>query len=340
MNNPSAIVTTRGDLVRDLNDLLQLSNVLMKSGLLPAGIKTPEAAAVIILKGRELGIGAMEAFAGINVISGKPTISPQLMLALINRSGLMEDLSINDDGKTCVVGMTRKGRKTHVERFSMEDAARMTTQEKGETISLANKYNWRSMPTVMRKWRAISACARVVFPDVIEGLYLPEEMGAEVDEEGEIVDAVAVTTSEPPSPIQQSTNVANPVKIMANVTAADGNGPISQSDPLQKELDEQGKIINATSSAKTLGLPDDHKFAKPQPTNGKGKRAVPVSAHWVRIIDRAIKAGYIPDNSTGSGIRLLNVIGAAGIETVNDSHLDEAWTAIKAHYEAKKTQAA
>ena len=39
----------------------------------------------------------------------------------------------------------------------------------------------------MYRWRAISACARVVFPDVITGIYTPDEMGAEVNLDGEVV---------------------------------------------------------------------------------------------------------------------------------------------------------
>ncbi len=191
MNDNALSTIVRGDLIASVDDLVRVASFLVKSGLLPSSIKTPEAAAAIILKGRELGIGAMEAFSGINVIQGKPTVAPQLMMALINRSGQLEDLSITDDGKTCTVTMTRKGRKPHTEQFGMDDAARMMTQEKGDTIPLANKYNWRQMPAVMRKWRAISACARVVFPDVIAGMYLPEEMGLEVNDEGEIVEGEA-----------------------------------------------------------------------------------------------------------------------------------------------------
>ncbi len=48
----------------------------------------------------------------------------------------------------------------------------------------------------MLRWRAVSACARVVFPDIISGLYTAEEMGAEVvlDEDG----AMQVVHADPP----------------------------------------------------------------------------------------------------------------------------------------------
>lgn len=67
----------------------------------------------------------------------------------------------------------------------------MKTQEyvNGEkkTISLSEKYNWKQQPQVMRKWRAVAKCARVAFPDVIAGLYTPDELGAHtIAETGEI----------------------------------------------------------------------------------------------------------------------------------------------------------
>jgi len=37
-----------------------------------------------------------------------------------------------------------------------------------------------SQSRVMLRWRAIAECARIVFPDVINDLYGPDEMGADV----------------------------------------------------------------------------------------------------------------------------------------------------------------
>lgn len=185
------LVVSNHEIISTIDDLMRISKTLIKSGMLPRDIKTEEQAAVIILKGRELGMPMMESFALINVIQGKPTVAPQGMLGLINRSRQMEDISVVDDGEKCTVTMKRRGRNPHSESFSMKDANMMqTTEGWGEnkkTIPLAQKYNWRQMPTVMRKWRAVAACARVVFPDVIGGMYTPEEMGADVDEDGEIV---------------------------------------------------------------------------------------------------------------------------------------------------------
>lgn len=158
--------------------MVDMARTLLTTGFLPQAIKTEGQAVAIILQGRELGIGPMAALGTINVIQGKPTISPQLMIALINRSGELEDMKCVDDGKQCVVVMKRKGRTPHSTTFSQADAV---------AAGLAGKDNWKKQPATMRQWRAIAACARVVFPDVILGLYTPDEMGADVNEDGEIV---------------------------------------------------------------------------------------------------------------------------------------------------------
>lgn len=155
------------------SDMLSQAQVLCKSGLIPA--KTPEAAVATMLKGREVGFGAMESFELISVIQGRPTVSPKGQLVQIYRSGCLERISITDDGETCTVTMTRKGGATHTATFSMADA---------KAAGLLGNDNWRKYPKQMRQWRAVGYCADVLFPDVIGGMYRPEEFGAVVDADG------------------------------------------------------------------------------------------------------------------------------------------------------------
>lgn len=162
---------------------------LVKTGFLPQAIKTPEQALAIILTGRELGIPAMTALNGINVIQGKPTISPQLMLGLIERSGQLDDIKIEASDEEVSVTMKRKGRSAHTEVFGWEQA---------KAMQLVSKDNYRKQATTMFKWRAVSACARVVFPDVLLGLYTHEELApdAQFNEDGEFIDSPKVEAVE------------------------------------------------------------------------------------------------------------------------------------------------
>jgi hypothetical protein len=127
-----------------------------------------------------LGIGAMAALNTINVIQGKPTISPQLMLGLINRSGELEDIKIDTSaqGATCVI--KRRGRSAYTAKFGPAEAAAM---------GLNGKDNYKKQAATMYKWRAVADACRATFADVLLGLYTPDEMGATTDvETGEIVE--------------------------------------------------------------------------------------------------------------------------------------------------------
>lgn len=157
--------------------LFDFGGMLVKSGMLPQSVRTPEAAVAIMVKGMELGLPAMAALNGITVIQGKPTVSPQLMLSLINRSGQLENIEIDTGRDGATVTMKRRGRTPFTAKFGPTEA---------QAMGLNTKDNYKKQPAVMYQWRAVAACARVVFPDVIDGLYTPEEMGADVsvDEDG------------------------------------------------------------------------------------------------------------------------------------------------------------
>jgi hypothetical protein len=157
--------------------MCQMAEVFIRSRMLPPSIQTPDQAIVIMVKGQELGLQPLQAVNGINVIQGKPTVSPQLMLSLINRSGKLEDIKFEIGADYVACTMKRWDRTPHTERFGAKEA---------QLMGLISKDNYKRQPLVMYKWRAVAACARTIFPDVIDGLYTPEEMGADVvvDDEG------------------------------------------------------------------------------------------------------------------------------------------------------------
>lgn len=179
---------------QDFNTLKEIGRMAISSGLIPTTIKTPEQAMIILLKGRELGIPPMQAFSSIAVVSGKPTMSAELMLSLIykNVPGAIVNYLRSDD-KACEIEAKRPGGKPAKFSFSMADA---------ERAGLAGKGPWKQYPAALLRARTISAMARAVFPDALSGVvYTPEELGAQVDDEGDIVSAPIIET--PPAPVVQ-----------------------------------------------------------------------------------------------------------------------------------------
>lgn len=149
------------------NIMRQQAEVLVKSGFLPMAINTPEKALAIMQKGKELGIPPMEAMSSINIIQGKPSVSPQLMLAIARRTGQLEDLQMKVTDKGATVIVKRKGQSPHETSFGIKEAT---------DLQLIGKDNYKKQPGVMFQWRALAQNLRITFPDAIAGLYLIEEM--------------------------------------------------------------------------------------------------------------------------------------------------------------------
>lgn len=179
MNLPT--LTNSLPTAQEFATMKELGNMAIKSGFLPTSIKTPEQAVIIMLKGRELGIPPMQAFSSIAVVNGKPTMSAELMLSKIFQAipGAVVNYTRNDNVE-CVISAKRPGGKFTTFSFSMEDAKR---------ANLAGKGPWVTYPAAMLRARAISAMARALFPDALSGVvYTPEEMGAIVNDDGEVVE--------------------------------------------------------------------------------------------------------------------------------------------------------
>lgn len=168
------------------------ASMLVKSGFLPSSINSPEKAVAIMLKGRELGIPAMQAFAQISVIQGKPAAGAELMLALIYRGcpGAKVEY-VSRTNEACEILATRPGMKPQTFKYTMDDA---------KAAGLAGKDNWKKFPRIMLSWRCVAEAARSVFPDCIMGMsHTPEELNPDitVDVEGRI-EAIPVEKIEPP----------------------------------------------------------------------------------------------------------------------------------------------
>jgi len=175
------VVLVNNELSRQVdsqNSMLEQASTWVKSGLLPASIKTPEQAVVIALKGRELNLQTMASFEMIDVIMGKPALKPKGMAALCFKGGVrtktIKDFEpIKDEaGKTIdmetIIRFYRDGIEEDV-RYTFKDA---------QGLGLTSKDNWKKQPGVMMYWRCFSKGANRVCPDLIGGLYTTEELAS------------------------------------------------------------------------------------------------------------------------------------------------------------------
>lgn len=167
--------------------------LLVRTGFLPKAIQAPEQAIAIILKGRELDIGPMHAFNAINVIEGRLSVSPELMLHLIFRAYPNTKIKYNVmTNQKCEIEVGRPGQQPALFSFSIEDARK---------AGLINKHNWRTYPRAMLRSRAIAEMARSLFPDAIAGCtYTPDELGADTNED----QTELAQPTEPKDPIKKA----------------------------------------------------------------------------------------------------------------------------------------
>jgi len=167
-------------------DAQQMAVELVRSGLLPNGIKSPQAALAIMITGRELGLTAMQALRGIHVIEGKPTISADMMLALVRRSGECQWWrTVESTAERCTMSTLRRGEtEPTTVTWTMADAQR---------AGLGGRGPWRAYPSAMLRARAKADLARLVYPDVVLGVYAREELA----EEREPVTIDATLVAEP-----------------------------------------------------------------------------------------------------------------------------------------------
>jgi hypothetical protein len=169
-----------------LND----AQLLVRSGILPKTIDTPEKAVTIALNGRDLGISATVAFNNIWILDGKPSLSAGLVTALANRAGLRfswlsdkadvlgpeYDANGQPTGREVVVDW--KWEVEMMERWGNEVLkSRMQLlwsecQQSGWT----NKDPWKKHPRAMARARLIVQCIRAHRPDVLMGMQSFEEL--------------------------------------------------------------------------------------------------------------------------------------------------------------------
>lgn len=153
------------------NQMRQQADVLVKSGFFP--VKTAEQALAILMTGKELGFQPMQSMRLIDVIQGKVALNAGGMATLVQRycqkhGGYLRQVALDNDRCT-VEYMRAEWPEAQRFTFTMDDA---------EEAGLAGRDMWKKHPRNMLYARAISNACRMGWPEVIAGIYDPEELGA------------------------------------------------------------------------------------------------------------------------------------------------------------------
>ena len=196
--NETSVAIKMQDLSPEYAEIMVLGNVLQKSGYFK-DVQDQAQAVTKILFGRELGFSPIVSMGGIHIIEGKPALSSNLMATLIKRSGKYDYRVKRWTVTECVITFKEKvdGKWEDVgdASFTMDDAR--TAQVKFE--GARGPSGWKKFPKAMLFARALSQGLRAYCPDVSAApVYVPEEMGADVNEDGDVVSVPAPRNVTPP----------------------------------------------------------------------------------------------------------------------------------------------
>ena len=158
----------------------ELASLMAAAEWAPSSYRSNEGTYVIekiilgIMHGAAVGLGPFAAIHAIAVIDGHPTIWGDGALALVERSGLVEDMREDytldaEEGLTAVCTIRRRPWPTPITRrfsMAMAEAARLTMKEGP----------WQTYPRRMLMMRARSWALRDGFADVLRGLSIREEV--------------------------------------------------------------------------------------------------------------------------------------------------------------------
>ena len=227
----------------------QLAEVIADTEFVPKAMRGhPDKVCAAIMYGDELGIGPMQALAGIAIIDGHPQPTAELMRALVNRAG--HQIGVHEmTGHKCRVSGLRAGRPES-ERVYVE-----WSWDMAKAAGLSGKQNWRAYPRAMLLARATSDLARILFPDVVKGMsYIAEDDSALTLGMGWQEQEDAPTAPELPRP--QRKRRPRPSSLPSpghHVATEDKPGPDGSVDVPLPEAGERG--APAPEVGRDLGLP-------------------------------------------------------------------------------------
>ena len=153
-----------------LDDVARVAGIAARSGL--ARVSKPEEAAIILMTGMELGLTPMQSLRGIYIVEGRPVLAADTMVAIVTRSGACRYWrTIETSAERCTIETQRVDDATIYRRaWTLDDAKR---------AGLVGKGTWAKYPAAMLRHRCAADLAREVYPEILLGMYDPDEISTD-----------------------------------------------------------------------------------------------------------------------------------------------------------------
>ena len=159
---------------RSMDEAVRLAQRMFESRLFSA-YGTPQAVLATVLAGRELGIGAMKSLRSFHIIENRPSMSADLIAGQVLSSGKAKYFKpVNRTATAATFKTLRVG--DDEEPFELTYTIEEARQAWKKDQRAWDASGWGKTPADMLVARCKSKLARLVYPDVVSGLYAPEEM--------------------------------------------------------------------------------------------------------------------------------------------------------------------
>lgn len=240
------IMTTNTGIVRSVDDLARIGKMMAVSGYFQDAREAAQAA-VKVQAGMEMGFGPFTSMTGIHIIQGRPSVGANLMASAVKTNPRYDYRVREMTDQACRIEffeiVNGKRESIGVSEFTLADGKKAGTK------------NLDKFPRNMLFARAMSNGIRWFCPDAFNGstVYTPEELGADVDEDGNIIEIPRVEVIHPkaePEPVITAEKCEN-----APETAP------------KKDFDEE-EFLRAWS--KPAGVPGMSKLNAEKMTDSKG----------------------------------------------------------------------
>ncbi len=280
MNKPTALAIREPDrptaiVPRTVEETTTIAASFAKSQLIPAEMRQKQGDVFFtIMYGLELGLPPASSMRAISIVKGKPFVAADACHALCLRHPACEYMRRKTDecvkGKKCVFVAKRKGEPEEKFEFTIEDAQRQGLIKQGG--------NWEKIPDRMMEARCKTGIGRLVFPEVMSGVYCPEEADSfddapiahvtnfaapppAVEPEPVVIDA-EVVDEETGVVTERSEEEAEFVELLADIAACSTNDELNAVRPKcaalkEKNADMGKELLSAyTEKKRELSKPE------------------------------------------------------------------------------------
>jgi hypothetical protein len=277
MTNELAVRNT--SIISTYDEVERVAKAMAASGFFPDA-QSISKAVVKIMAGAEIGFGPFASMQGVNIIKGKPSYNANMLASSVKASGRYDYRIVKLNDEICDLAFFEAGQEVGHSIFNLQDARR------------AGVSNLDKFPRNMLFARAMSNGVRWYCPDVTNGnaVYTPEELGAEVDEDGNVIDGTYSVPEQVEQPAPKREQVED---------AITDAGPEAVDEPMTIEraakiTDSKGtpyiEIDSETLSKKTIGISKG--LSKPDLTDEK-RQFYQEKLDAIKVILQARESGEI-----------------------------------------------